>query len=56
MSALRRKRHWLIGRPKPWTKEELALIGIRPDREVARMLGRSLAAVKAKKFAKPNRG
>ncbi len=33
-----------------WTEEELKLIGTRPDREVARLLNRSLLAVKAKKF------
>jgi hypothetical protein len=52
MSALWQKRFRLVGRPKRWTKQELAMIGTRPDREVARMLGRSVAAVRAKKFAK----
>jgi hypothetical protein len=51
MSALWEKRFRLAGRPKRWTKEELALIGTRPDREVARKLGRSIGAVRAKKFA-----
>src|SRR5438128_12691906 len=30
--------------------EELSLIGTRPDREVAKLLNRSLSAVKGKKF------
>ena len=44
------KRFSLIGRPEKWTKEELEMIGTRPDREVAKLLNRSLMAVKAKKF------
>ena len=45
-----RSRFRLIGRPKRWSVADLNLIGTRPDREVARMLGRSLLAVKTKKF------
>ena len=40
----------VAGRPEKWTEEELKLIGTRPDREVARLLNRSLSAVKGKKF------
>jgi hypothetical protein len=39
-----------IGKPEPWTEDELKLIGTLPDREVAKLLNRSLQAVKAKKF------
>ena len=38
------------GRPAPWTEEELKMIGTRPDREVAKLLNRSLSSVKGKKF------
>jgi hypothetical protein len=44
------KRFALLGKPGEWTEEELKLIGTRPDREVAKMLNRSVLAVKAKKF------
>jgi hypothetical protein len=40
----------LSGRPAPWTEEELKMIGTRPDREVAKLLNRSLSSVKGKKF------
>jgi hypothetical protein len=50
----RLRRHFdLIGPYRPWTKKELAMIGTMPDREVARRTNRSLAAVRAKKFARP---
>jgi len=47
--------HWqrrfaLLGKPDAWTEEELKLIGSRPDREVAKLLNRSLSAVDARKF------
>lgn len=47
--------HWqrrfvLFGKPDEWTEEELKLIGTSPDREVAKILKRSVLAVKAKKF------
>ena len=35
---------------RPWTEEEMRLIGTRPDREVARLINRSFSAVKGKKF------
>ncbi len=44
------RRYALLGKPEEWTEEELRMIGTRPDREVARLLNRSLLAVKAKKF------
>ncbi len=60
MEAFWRGRYALRGKPPNWSEEELKLIGTRPDREVARMLGRSLQALKAKKFqllkAKRRRG
>lgn len=46
----RRRRYAIMGKPEEWTEEELRLIGTRPDREVAKLVNRSLAAVKAKKF------
>ena len=47
--------HWqrrfaLLGKPDEWTEEELKLIGTKSNREVAKILNRSLLAVKAKKF------
>ena len=39
-----------IRKPEEWTEEELKLIGTRPDREVAKLVNRSVMAVKAKKF------
>ena len=50
MGAHWRRRFRLLGGPRRWTARELRLIGTRPDREVARALGRSLSALKAKKF------
>lgn len=50
MGARWRRRYRLLGRPVRWTAEELRMIGTRSDREVARRLGRSLMALKAKKF------
>jgi hypothetical protein len=50
MSERWQRRFAVSGKPLEWTEEELKLIGTRPDREVARLLDRSLSAVKAKKF------
>ena len=50
MGARWRTRYRLLGKPNRWTPEELGMIGTRPDREVAKALGRSLSAVKGKKF------
>jgi hypothetical protein len=50
MSERWSRRFALLGPPRPWTEDELKLIGTKPDREVARLLDRSLSAVKAKKF------
>jgi hypothetical protein len=50
MSERWRRKFALSGRPAPWTEDELNLIGTRPDREVARLLNRSLSSVKGKKF------
>jgi hypothetical protein len=44
------RRYALLGKPEEWTEEELKLIGTRPDREVAKLVNRSVMAVKAKKF------
>jgi hypothetical protein len=51
MSERLRRRFDLVGPYPRWTPEELATIGTMPDREVARRIGRSLSAVRAKKFA-----
>jgi hypothetical protein len=49
--AERWRRHYaLLGKPENWSNEEKRLIGTMPDREVARLLNRSVMAVKAKKF------
>ena len=40
----------LPGHYEKWTPKELAMIGTMPDREVARLIGRSVSAVRAKKF------
>lgn len=50
MSERWQRRFAVSGKPLEWTEVELKLIGTRPDREVARLLGRSLSAVKGKKF------
>jgi hypothetical protein len=50
------RRRRVIDMRRPWTKEELKLIGTRPDREVARLLNRSLSAVKGKRFELLRRG
>jgi len=50
MSERWQRRFALSGRPAKWTAEELIMIGTRPDREVAKLLNRSLSAVKSKKF------
>jgi hypothetical protein len=48
----RLRRHFdLIGPYPKWTAEEEALIGTMRDREVARRIGRSLSAVRGKKFS-----
>jgi len=44
------RRYLLFGKPDEWTEDELKLIGTLPDREVARLVKRSLQAFKAKKF------
>jgi len=44
------RRFAFSGRPARWTEEELKMLGTRPDREVARLLNRSLSSVKGKKF------
>lgn len=53
MSERLRRRFDIIGPFRHWTEEELAMIGTMPDREVARRIGRSLSAVRAKKFTLP---
>jgi hypothetical protein len=50
MSERWTRRIALLGRPQLWTEAELKVIGTKSDREVAKMLNRSLSAVKAKKF------
>ena len=45
-----RRRFAVSGRPARWTEDELKTIGTRPDREVAKLLNRSLSSVKGKKF------
>ena len=50
MSERWTRRYAVSGKPLEWTEAELKLIGTRPDREVARLLGRTLSALKAKKF------
>jgi len=39
---------------KAWTTREDALLGKRPDREVARLIGRTRAAVKARRLKLAN--
>lgn len=50
MAERQQRRNLFAGVPEKWTDDELKLVGTRPDREIARLLNRSLAAVKAKKF------
>jgi len=50
MSERLRRRFGLLGPFRPWTPKELAMVGTRPDREVARRINRSLSSVRAKKF------
>lgn len=50
MSRMWKDRIARIGMPIKWLPEELAMFGIVPDREIARITGRSLSAVKARKF------
>src|SRR5436309_3831714 len=38
-------------KPKPWTKEELALLGRLPDAEVAELIGRTFGTVWQKRRA-----
>jgi hypothetical protein len=44
------RRYALLGKPKEWTEAEMSLLNTRPDREVAKLVDRSVGAVKAKKF------
>ena len=37
--------------PRPWTKEELALLGTKPDAEVAELTGRTFGTVWQKRRA-----
>ena len=48
MSERQRRRNLFGGPPDKWTDQELKLIGTRPDREAAKLLNRSLSAVKGK--------
>lgn len=50
MARFWKKRVATIGMPAKWTPEELELIGTIPDRDLARMLNRTLSSVKGKKF------
>jgi hypothetical protein len=50
MAERLRRRFAFSGRPVRWTEEELRMLGTRPDREVAKLLNRSLSSVKGKKF------
>jgi hypothetical protein len=50
MSERQSRRPAMLGPRQPWSGEELALLGTRPDHEIAQLLNRSLSAVKAKKF------
>jgi len=52
-------RHFVARRGKPvrpgdrvWTPKEERLLGVRPDREVAKLLKRSVGAVSARRYAK----
>jgi hypothetical protein len=50
MSEPPRRRFDLLGHYEKWTQEELDMLGTLPDREVARLIGRSVGAVRAKRF------
>jgi hypothetical protein len=51
MSEKMKRRCAVLGPFEKWLPEEAAMFGIVPDREIARITGRSLSAVKGKKFA-----
>jgi len=51
MSARLKKRFSVLGPFEKWLAEEEAMFGVVPGREIARITGRSLSAVKGKKFA-----
>jgi hypothetical protein len=40
---------WLLQPVRPWSREEEVVLGRKPDREVAQLLGRSLAAVQLRR-------
>jgi hypothetical protein len=50
MATFWKRRFENLGSPEKWTEEELEMIGTMSDRDLARVLDRSLASVKAKKF------
>jgi hypothetical protein len=50
MSRYWKKRMAIVGRPAKWTPSELKLIGTQSDHKVARLVDRSVSAVRAKKF------
>ena len=41
----------MIRNPRPWTQNELALLGIKPDAEVAELTGRTFGTVWQKRRA-----
>jgi hypothetical protein len=51
---MRRKTHKPYSKParRVWTKEELSLLGQIPDREVARLIGRTVGTVRQARFAR----
>src|SRR5688572_18816589 len=51
MSEKMKQRCATLGSFEKWLPEEEAMFGVVPDREIARITGRSLSAVKGKKFA-----
>jgi hypothetical protein len=51
MSEKMKRRCRVLGPFEKWLPEEEAMFGVVPDREIARLTGRSLSAVKGKKFA-----
>jgi hypothetical protein len=51
MSERLRRRFDFVGPYRRWSKQELAMIGTMPDREVARRINRTLYAVRHRKFA-----
>ncbi len=50
MAKFWKKRVATIGMPEKWTPEEIELIGTISDRDLARILNRTLSSVKGKKF------